>query len=119
MRNGDQDVEQVLADLKARLSRMETKPPAELTPLQKAIAEVNANWHLDGRLRPPENASRAWYLSHFARRVARRVMVDLLNSIVEQQNAFNAQVARALTELAKENAELRAKVEELQKRGNA
>jgi hypothetical protein len=37
-----------------------------------------------------------------------------------QQNAFNANVARALTELAKDNARLRERVEELEKgRGNS
>jgi hypothetical protein len=116
---GEQEVAQVLADLQARLRGMETKPPAELTPLQKAIAGVNANWHLSGKLPAPVNAPLPWRVVYFAKRVARRVMVELLNSIVEQENAFNAQVARALTELAKENAELKARIEELEKRKNA
>jgi hypothetical protein len=109
------DVERELEALRARVRGIEAKPADELTPLQKAISGVNANWHLSGKLAPPVNAPLAWRIVNFAKRVARRVMVELLNTIVEQQNAFNAQAARALTELAKENAELRAKVEELEK----
>jgi polyhydroxyalkanoate synthesis regulator phasin len=39
-------------------------------------------------------------------------MVELLNTIVQQQNAFNLQVARALTELASQET----RVAELEKR---
>ena len=116
MPTSEQEVAQVLADLKVRLRGMDTEPLPELTPLQKGIAGVNANWHLSGKLPAPVNAPWAWRAVYFVKRAARRVMVELLNTIVEQQNAFNAQAARTLTELAKENAELRAKVAELERR---
>lgn len=112
----EQEVAQVLADLQARQRGMASQTGAELTPLQKAIAGVNANWYLSGKLPAPANAPLAWRVVYLVKRVTRRVMVELLNTIVEQENAFNAQVARALTELAKENAALKAKVEELEKR---
>jgi hypothetical protein len=118
MPTGEQDVAQELAELKARLRRMEIEPAPELTPLQKAIAEVNANWYLIAKLPAPADAPPAWRLVYFVKRVARRVMVELLNTIVGQQNAFNAQVARAITELAKENAELKAKLEEIERMKN-
>lgn len=115
----EQDVEQELSQLKARLRGMGSKPPADLTPLQKAIAGVNANWHLSSKFPAPVNAPLPWRAAYFAKRVVRRVMVELLNSVVEQQNAFNAQAARALTELAKENAEMKARMEEMEKQKNA
>ncbi len=109
------EVERELEALRARVRAMDAPPAAQLTPLQKAISGVNANWHLSGKLPAPVNAPLAWRAVYFGKRVARRVMVELLNTIVVQQNAFNAQAARALTELAKENAELRARVQELEK----
>lgn len=111
----EQEVADVLADLRARLRGTRTPPPPEMTPLQKAIAQVNANWNLTGRLPAPANAPRLWYIANFARRVARRLMVEVLNTIVEQQNAFNSATARALTELAKENEELKERIKELEK----
>ena len=105
--------------METRVRGMETKAPLELTPLQKAIAGVNANWHLSGKLPAPVNAPRAWRVVYFAKRVGRGVMAELLNTIVEQQNAFNAQAARALTELAKENAELKARIEAMEENKNA
>ncbi|MGB8644562.1 MAG: hypothetical protein WCF84_04945 [Anaerolineae bacterium] len=112
------EVERELEELRARVRGMESrvKPPPELTPLQKAISGVNTNWHLSGKLPVPVHAPLAWRVVYFVKRVARRIMVELLNTIVEQQNGFNAEVARALTELAKENNALRQRVEELEKR---
>ncbi len=109
------DVERELEALRTRVRGMDTLATGQLTPLQKAISSVNANWHLSARLPAPVNAPLTWRAVHFVKRVMRRVMVELLNTVVEQQNAFNAQAARALTELAKENAELRKRVEELEK----
>jgi hypothetical protein len=104
---------------RVRAARPENEPP-EMTPLQKALAEINANWLLTARLPPPESASLRWRAVYFLKRVVRRVMIEALNTIVLQQNAFNANVARALTELAKDNARLRERVEELEKgRGNS
>lgn len=110
------DVERELEALRVRVRGVEAKPRNELTPLQKAISGVNANWNLSAKLPAPVHAPLTWRAVYLTKRVVRRVMVELLNALVEQQNAFNAQVARALTELAKENAELRAKVEELERR---
>ncbi len=111
----EQEIAKELAELKARVRGLDgANPNAELSPLQKAIAGVNANWHLSARLRVPENTSLVRRAAWLPRRVMRRVVVELLNTIVEQQNAFNAQVARALTELARENAELRARVQKFE-----
>ncbi len=112
------DVERELEALHARVRGMEVPPSIQLTPLQRAVSNVNANWHLSARLPAPVNAPLTWRLVHLAKSVPRRLMVELLNLIVDQQNAFNNQVARALTELTKENAELRARVEELERKIN-
>ncbi len=111
------EVERELEALRVRVRGMESvvKPAPELTPLQKAISGVNTSWHISGKLPVPVNAPLAWRVVYFGKRVARRVMVELLNTIVEQQNTFNAETARALTELAKENAALRRRVQELEK----
>jgi len=96
------DVERELAELRERVRR--TPAPAseqDLTALQKAIANLNANWYISATLPPPApNAPFTWRAVYFVKRVVRRVMVELLNTIVQQQNTFNLQVARALTELA-------------------
>ncbi len=110
------EVERELEALRVRVRGMDIPASGQLTPLQKAISAVNANWHLSAKLPAPVNAPLKWRAVYFAKRVARRVMIELLNTVVEQQNAFNAQAARALTELARENAELRRRVEELEKR---
>jgi polyhydroxyalkanoate synthesis regulator phasin len=108
------DVERELAELRARVRR--TPAPAsnqDLTALQKAIANLNANWYIAATLPPPApNAPFTWRVVYFAKRIVRRVMVELLNTIVQQQNAFNLQVARALTELAAQES----RVDALEKR---
>ena len=104
------DVAQELAELRARVRR--TPAPAsdaDLTALQKAIANLNANWYISATLPPPApNAPLTWRAVYFVKRVVRRVMVELLNTIVQQQNAFNLQVARALTELAAQETRMDA-----------
>ncbi len=112
------DVERELEALRNRVRGMNIPPSVQLTPLQKAISSVNANWHLSARLAAPPNAPWAWRAVYLSKRVVRSVMAELLKSLVEQQNSFNAQAARALTELAKENAELRTRIEELEKKMN-
>lgn len=110
----DIDVAQELADLRERVRR--TPPPApdaDLTTLQKAVANLNANWYISATLPPPApNAPLTWRIAYFLKRAARRVMVELLNTVVQQQNAFNLQVARALTELAAQET----RIEMLEKR---
>jgi hypothetical protein len=94
------DVERELAELRARVRRA---PAAsnDLSALQKAVASVNAQWHISATLPPPApGAPLTWRGVYFVKRVARRVMAELLNTLVQQQNTFNRQVARALTELA-------------------
>lgn len=104
------DVANELAELRERVRR--TPAPAsgaDLTELQKAIANLNANWYISATLPPPApNAPLTWRVVYFFKRVARRVMVELLNTVVQQQNAFNLQVARALTELAAQETRLDA-----------
>ncbi len=112
------EVERELEMLRTRVRGMKVPPSVQLTPLQKAISNVNANWHLSARLPAPVNAPLAWRVVYFVKRIARRVMAELLNTLVNQQSGVNAQIARALTELAKENAELRARVEELERTMN-
>lgn len=108
------DVERELAELRERVRR--TPAPAsdlDLTALQKAIANLNANWYISATLPPPApNAPLTWRAVYFVKRVVRRVMVELLNTIMQQQNTFNLQVARALTELAA----LESRVDALEKR---
>lgn len=101
------DVERELAELRARVRRV---PASEhdLTELQKAIANVNANWHISAKLPPlATGAPLSWKVVHFGKRAARRVLVEVLNTVVQQQNGFNRQVARALTELAAQETRLR------------
>jgi hypothetical protein len=112
------DVERELEALRARVRGVQAIPPNGLTPLQKALSGANANWLLSPKFPAPANAPRSWRAVHFAMGLPRRVIVRLLNAIVEQQNVFNGQAARALTELAKENAELRARVEALERAVN-
>lgn len=112
----EQELAQAVAELRERVRRAAVESPARLTPLQRAVSEVNANWHLSARLPAPRpGAPLLWRMVYFVKRVIRRVMVEALNTLVEQQNAMNGNVARAVTELAKENAELRARVAELEK----
>jgi hypothetical protein len=118
------DVERELAELRERVRR--TPAPAsdqDLTTLQKAIANLNANWYISATLPPPApNAPLIWRAVYFVKRVVRRVMVELLNTIVQQQNAFNLQVARALTELAAQDTRLDAlekRIAELEQRGDS
>jgi hypothetical protein len=113
------EVGRELEALRARVRASEVPPSPQLSPLQKAISGVNANWHLSARFPAPVNAPLAWRAVYFAKSLPRRLMVELLNLLVDQQNAVNAQVARALTELAKENAELKARVEELERQANS
>ena len=104
------DVAQELAELRERVRR--TPAPAsdaDLTALQKAIANLNANWYISATLPPPApNAPLTWRMVYLGKRIVRRVMVELLNTIVQQQNSFNLQVARALTELAAQETRLDA-----------
>lgn len=118
------DVAQELAELRERVRR--TPAPAseaDLTALQKAIANLNANWYISATLPPPApNAPLTWRAVYFVKRVVRRVMVELLNTIVQQQNAFNLQVARALTELAAHEtrlAELEKRIGALEEKRDA
>lgn len=115
------DVERELNTLRERVRR--TPAPAsdaDLTALQKAIANLNVNWHISATLPPPApNAPLTWRAVYFVKRAVRRVMVELLNTIVQQQNGFNLQVARALTELAAQETRVEAlekRVEELENR---
>lgn len=113
------DVERELIDLRERVRRA---PAAsnELSALQKAVAGVNAQWHISATLPPPApGAPLTWRAVYFVKRVVRRVMAELLNTLVQQQNTFNRQVARALTELAaQENrlADSERRIIELEKR---
>lgn len=108
------DVEKELAELRERVRRAPAPAPdQELTALQKAIANLNANWYISATLPPPApNAPLTWRIIYLFKRAARRVMVELLNTLVQQQNAFNLQVARALTELATQET----RVAELERR---
>jgi len=111
------DVEQELAALRARVRGAQpANTPTGLTPLQKAIAYINAHWALSARVPTPPKPPLHQRPIYFAARVVRRAMVVVLNTIVEQQSAFNAQTARALSELAKENDQLRARLQELEER---
>jgi hypothetical protein len=84
-----------------------------LDALQKAVANLNANWHISATLPPPApNAPLSWRAVYRVKRVVRRAMLELLNTLVQQQNAFNLQVARALTELAANES----RVQELEER---
>lgn len=106
------EVERELAELRARVRGASTSQD-DLTPLQKAIANVNAQWHLSAALPPPTpGAPLTWRAVYLAKRGVRRVLVELLNTLVQQQNVFNRDVARALTELAAQEA----KIELLEKR---
>ncbi len=114
----DQSVEHELEMLRARVRAMENlvPPSPTLTPLQKAVVGVKTNWFISGKLpAPTANAPLTWRAVYLVKRVIRRVMVELLNSLIEQQNRFNSDVAHAVTELAKENAELRLRIEELER----
>jgi hypothetical protein len=111
------DIERELAALRARVQRAPASE-TELSALQKAIASVNAQWHISATLPPPASgAPFTWRAVYFVKRVTRRVMVELLNTLVQQQNQFNREVARALTELAQQEnriAELDKRIAELE-----
>lgn len=116
------DVERELNALRERVRR--SPAPAsehDMTALQKAIANLNANWHISATLPPPAaNAPLTWRAVYLGKRAVRRVMVELLNTVVQQQNGFNLQVARALTELAAQETrvqELERRMAELEKKG--
>src|ERR671933_1977274 len=110
------EIERELAALRARVRGVEVSDlGGKLTPLQKALSGVNTNWHISARVPPPHpGAPRRWHLVYFVKRIVRRAIFEVLNTLVEQQNAFNANVAHAITELVKENTELRRRVEELE-----
>src|SRR4051794_28143493 len=94
------DIERELAELRERV-RGTPVSQDDLTALQKAIASVNTQWHISAALPPPApGAPLPWRSVYFIKRVTRRVAVELLNTLVQQQNTFNRDVARALTELA-------------------
>ncbi len=117
------DVERELNELRARVRRTPAPAEADLSALQKAIANLNANWYISATLPPPApNAPLRWRAVYQVKRVLRRLMVELLNTLVQQQNAFNLQVARALTELAAQEtrlAEMERRVAALEERQNA
>jgi polyhydroxyalkanoate synthesis regulator phasin len=118
------DVERELAELRAQVRRTPAPPSdQELTALQKAIANLNANWYIAATLPPPApNAPFTWRVVYVVKRIMRRAMVELLNTVVQQQNAFNHQVARALTELASQETRLEAleqRLAQLEKGDNA
>ncbi|MDL1895646.1 hypothetical protein FBQ82_05195 [Anaerolineae bacterium CFX7] len=104
----DLDVARELAELRERVRRAPAPAAdADFSALQKAIANLNANWYISATLPPPASgAPLTWRAVYFVKRVARRVMAEALNTIVQQQNAFNLQVARALTELAAQETRL-------------
>ncbi len=100
------DIERELAELRARVQHAPASEN-ELSALQKAIASVNAQWHISATLPPPApGAPFTWRAVYFVKRMTRRVMVELLNTLVQQQNAFNREVARALTELGQQETRL-------------
>jgi hypothetical protein len=113
------DIERELAELRERVRRVPASQN-DLTALQKAIASVNANWHLAATLPPPApGAPLTWRAVYVVKRATRRVMVEILNTLVQQQNAFNREVARALTELATQETrvqELETRIAELEKK---
>lgn len=96
------DIERELDALRERVRRTPApKSGVELSALQKAIANINANWYVSATLPPPApGAPLTWRAVYFSKRVVRRVLIELFNTVVQQQNAFNRQVALALTELA-------------------
>lgn len=104
----DLDVARELAELRERVRRAPAPATdADFSALQKAIANLNANWYISATLPPPApGAPLSWRAVYFVKRVTRRVMAEALNTIVQQQNAFNLQVARALTELAAQETRL-------------
>ena len=109
------DVERELADLRERVRHNAAPASAEdMTALQKAVAHLNANWYISATLPPPAaGAPATWRAVYFVKRVVRRTMVELLNTLVQQQNAFNLQVARALTELASQETRIQRLEERL------
>lgn len=117
MSSTSNQVERELAELRERVRRAPPSPN-ELTPLQKSIAHVNAQWHISATLPPPApGAPLTWRAVYWVKRVTRRVMAELLNTLVQQQNTFNREVARALTELAAQETrvlELEKRVAELE-----
>lgn len=89
--------------------RVRQAPPAsnDLTELQKAVARVNAGWYISLTLPPPApGAPLTWRITYTVKRIAHRIMAELLNTIVQQQNTFNREVARTLTELAAQESRL-------------
>lgn len=111
----EQEITRALEDLRAQVRGANVVSPVTLTPLQRAVSDANANWFISTRLPPPDaRAPFSWRIVYLAKSLVRRVMAQVFNTFVEQQNTFNANVARALTELAKENAQLRAQVHTLE-----
>ena len=105
------DVERELAALRESVRRTPVlSSDAEMTALQKSIANLNANWHISAKPPPPApGAPMTWRAVYWVKRAVRRVMFELLNTLVQQQNAFNGQVARgALTELAARDSQWEA-----------
>ena len=77
---------------------------ARISPVEQVeqLATISAHWGITSQLPVVGGLLVLW------RRALRIVLRWYINPIVEQQNAFNDAVARALNELQAENEQLRA-----------
>lgn len=111
----EQEIKGVLDELRKEVRGSTVKGTLAMTPLQRAISDVNANWFINARLPAPDaRAPFAWRLVYFIKSLVWRALSQALNSFTDQQNFFNQTVARALTELTKENSRLDARINELE-----
>lgn len=111
----DADVAAIVEDVRARVlarrrqsgGSLADADDAALSELQAAIQDVNLNAKVNSHLPLLWEDMVMGRLRSFVQRVVRRLLRWYINPIVDQQNAYNAAVAHALTLLAAENARLR------------
>lgn len=113
-------VERILDEIR---HRVRTQRPAgniagdqALSELQAAIQDVNVNAKVNSHLPLLWESMVLGRVRALVQRVVRRLLRWYINPIVEQQNIFNAAVARSLTLLAAENARLQRENVDLRER---
>ena len=116
----DADVTAIIEDVRARVRTRRAQgavasdaDDAALSELQAAIQDVNINAKVNSHLPLLWEDMVIGRLRSFVQRVVRRLLRWYINPIVDQQNMYNAAVAKAITLLAAENARLRRDLAEM------
>jgi len=118
----DADIVSIIEDVRARVLAQRVREgragvdadEASWSELQAAIQDVNLNARVNSHLPLLWDDLVFGRMRSLIQRVVRRLLRWYINPIVDQQNRYNAAVARAITLLAADNARLRRDLAESQ-----